>query len=84
MLYTCDPTTVDYNCTVALLGNVFIENKAERKGGALRYENANFTDIRLIFEDHSDTTVADSSEVSRRLQILPLEEQTEENCKYPF
>ena len=37
VLYTCDPTSVDYTCTVALLGNAFVENKAERKGGALRY-----------------------------------------------
>ena len=48
VLYTCDPTTVDYTCTVALVGNSFIENVAQRKGGALRYKNANFTDIRLI------------------------------------
>ena len=57
VLYTCDPTILDFTCTVALLDNDFNENKAARKGGALRYENANFTSVALIFDD--ETTIAE-------------------------
>ena len=55
---------MDYTCTVALLDNNFTGNKAKRKGGALRYENSNFTDIRLIFEESEEENLA---ELGRRL-----------------
>ena len=42
ILYQCDPNSIDYECQVALINNTFTGNKASRKGGALRYENANF------------------------------------------
>lgn len=66
ILYTCNPTQISYTCTVALIDNAFTANKAQRKGGALRYENANFTDVRLVFD-----TVGNSGslpELGRRLQ----------------
>ena len=44
ILYACDPQEITYDCNVALLNNTFRENEAASKGGALRYENANFTD----------------------------------------
>lgn len=46
ILYRCNPETINgkYNCTVALTNNSFTDNEAGEKGGALRYENANFTD----------------------------------------
>ena len=51
ILYRCDPKKAAFNCRVSLFDNQFIENSAVRKGGALRYENANFTNIRLIEEE---------------------------------
>ena len=48
ILFKCDPTAIDYNCTVSLIDNRFIGNSAARKGGALIYENTNFTETRLI------------------------------------
>ena len=54
----CDPTEVEYDCTVSVIDNSFLGNSAARKGGALRYENANFTEHKLSVE----------GEVARRLQ----------------
>lgn len=48
ILYKCDPKQIVYSCTVALLNNTFVGNKASRKGGAQRYENAKFTETVLI------------------------------------
>ena len=49
ILYKCDPTLIaNSNCTVSLVANNFTGNAAERKGGALRYENVNVTNIKLI------------------------------------
>ena len=69
VLYTCDPTTVEYNCTVALLGNLFVKNKALHKGGALRYQNTNFTNARLIMppeEAEDDDESVEEGERRRR------------------
>ena len=66
ILYTCDPTQISFDdCTVALLDNSFIGNKAVHKGGALRYENANFTDVRLIFDGSEQDSLP---ALGRRLQ----------------
>lgn len=48
ILYSCDPTTFSVDCNVALINNTFIANEASRKGGALRYENNDFTKEPLI------------------------------------
>ena len=48
VLYSCDPTTFAVDCNVALINNTFIANEASRKGGALRYENNDFTKEPLI------------------------------------
>ena len=48
IIYKCDPTKVSYSCYVSLFDNNFKRNLAHRKGGALRYENANFTDTVYI------------------------------------
>lgn len=48
ILYSCDPTTFSVDCNVALINNTFIANEASRKGGALRYENSDFTKEPLI------------------------------------
>ena len=56
ILYRCDPKKAAFKCRVSLFDNQFIQNSAYItnsaicKGGALRYENANFTNIRLIEE----------------------------------
>ena len=44
----CDPIEINYTCNVSLRNNTFIENEASNKGGALRYENTNFTDGELL------------------------------------
>lgn len=47
----CDPTRGSWPCDVALLNNTFAANFASRKGGALRYENANFVETSLMAEN---------------------------------
>ena len=53
VIYKCDPTKVNYECYVSLFDNEFTRNTAKRKGGALRYENANFTDTEYIKAEKS-------------------------------
>ena len=44
----CDPIKSEFECRVSLRDNTFANNEADRKGGALRYENKNFIRTRLV------------------------------------
>ena len=52
ILYMCDPKGIVFpECNVRLYENTFNENKASRKGGALRYENANFENPKMLMNE---------------------------------
>lgn len=58
--YLCNPTQLTYECTVSLINNEFTKNKALRKGGALRYENANFTDEDMLAAEQAQALASQS------------------------
>ena len=47
ILFACDPTKTDKDCSVTLEANLFKDNFAKNKGGALRFVNTNFTFVYL-------------------------------------
>lgn len=55
ILYRCNPTQIDYECTVSLIGNEFGDNFSKSQGGAVRYVNTNFTVEPLTEESKSLT-----------------------------
>jgi len=68
ILFECDPTKISFSCTVALLNNTFTGNQANRKGGALRYENDKFSDAPLLdrsFRIHAENRLLQAPAVAQ-------------------
>ena len=68
ILYRCNPETFnERKCVVSLIENQFENNQAVHKGGAVRYENEDFTQVDLLLP--ADTNV-DSTDAPLGLLLL--------------